>query len=106
MGLAAIIIHDPTINPSEKKDLASRIFLLFSVDRYLYVTKKFAEATIEALITKKTPARPMSVRPIAVKRVLEEKGVIIAHPGIKSLALRSIDQIRPSSEVKRLNNVF
>jgi hypothetical protein len=48
----------------------------------------------------------MSVRPIAVKRVREEKGVIIAHPGIRSLALRSIDHINPSSDVNRLNNVF
>jgi hypothetical protein len=61
---------------------------------------------MEAFITKKTPAKPTSVRPIAVKRVLEEKGVIIAHPGIKSLAFRSIDQTKPSSEVNLLNNVF
>lgn len=61
---------------------------------------------MEALITKKTPASPMSVRPIAVKRVREEKGVIIAQPGIRSLALRSIDHINPSSDVNRLNNVF
>lgn len=94
------------MRPSEKKDLASRIFLLLRVERYLYVTRKLAEATIEALITKKTPARPTSVRPIAVKRVLDENGVIIAQPGIKSLALRSIDQINPSSDANLLNNVF
>jgi hypothetical protein len=35
MGLAAIIIHEETINDSEKKDLASRILRLFSVDKYL-----------------------------------------------------------------------
>jgi hypothetical protein len=33
--LAAIIIHDETIKDSEKKDRASLIFLLFSVDKYL-----------------------------------------------------------------------
>jgi hypothetical protein len=33
MGLAATIIQDDVINPSEKKDLASRIFLLFNVER-------------------------------------------------------------------------
>jgi hypothetical protein len=64
---------------------------LFKVDKYLYVTKKFAEATIEALITIKTPIKPTSIRPIAVNLVLEEKGVIIAHPGSKSLALRSME---------------
>jgi hypothetical protein len=94
------------MRPSEKKDLASLIFLLFNVERYLYVTKKLAEATIEALITKKTPHKPTSVRPMAVKRVLEEKGVIIAQPGIRSFALRSIDQISPSSDVNRRNKVF
>jgi len=35
----------------------------------------------------------MSVLPIAVNRVLEEKGVIIAQPGNKSLAFLSIDQM-------------
>jgi hypothetical protein len=62
------------------------------VDKYLKVTRKLAELTIEALIARNTPNRPMSVLPIAVKRVLAEKGVTIAHPGNKSLALRSIDQ--------------
>jgi hypothetical protein len=57
------------------------------------VTKKFAELTIEAFIAKNTPNNPMSVLPMAVKRVLAEKGVTIAHPGNKSLALRSIDQV-------------
>jgi|TARA_B110000977_G_scaffold60385_1_gene82009 hypothetical protein len=33
MGLAATIIQDATIKDSEKKDLASRIFLLLSVDK-------------------------------------------------------------------------
>jgi hypothetical protein len=35
MGLAAIIIQEETIRDSEKNDLASRIFLLFKVDKYL-----------------------------------------------------------------------
>jgi hypothetical protein len=55
------------------------------------VTKKFAELTIDALIAKNTPNSPTSIRPIVVKRVREEKGVIIAHPGNRSLALRSIE---------------
>lgn len=57
------------------------------------MTKKFAELTIEAFIAKNTPNSPMSVLPMAVKRVLAEKGVTMAHPGNKSLALRSIDQV-------------
>ena len=93
IGLAATIIHEATISASEKNDLASRIFLLFKVERYLYVTKKLAELIIEAFMAKKTPTRPISVFPIAVNRVLAEKGVIIAHPGNKSLAFRSIDQM-------------
>jgi len=92
IGFAAIIIQEAVINPSEKKDLASLIFLLFKVDRYLYVTKKFAELTMEAFIAKNTPNRPMSVLPIAVNRVLAEKGVTIAQPGNKSFAFLSIDQ--------------
>jgi hypothetical protein len=104
--LAAIIIQDATIKPSAKKDLESRIFLLFKVDKYRYVTRKLAELTIEAFKTIKTPINPISVFPIAVNLVLAEKGVIIAHPGNKSLALRSSDQTKPSSEVKRLYNVF
>lgn len=70
------------------------------------MTKKLAELTMDALSTIKTPIRPMSVFPIAVNRVRAEKGVIIAHPGNKSLALRSIDQTKPSSPVKRRYNVF
>jgi hypothetical protein len=35
IGFAAIIIQDAVIKPSEKKDLASLIFLLLRVDRYL-----------------------------------------------------------------------
>jgi hypothetical protein len=61
------------------------------VDRYLYVTKKLAELTIDAFIAKKTPIRPISIRPIAVNRVLEENGVIIAQPGSKSFAFLSIE---------------
>jgi hypothetical protein len=92
MGLAAIIIQEAATRPSEKNDLASLIFLLLSVDKYLKVTRKFAELTIEALIAKKTPNRPMSVFPIAVNLVRAEKGVTIAHPGKRSFALRSTDQ--------------
>ena len=91
IGLAATIIQDETIKDSEKKDLASRIFLLFKVDKYLYVTKKLAELTIDALIARKTPIKPTSILPIAVNLVLEENGVIIAQPGNKSLAFRSIE---------------
>jgi hypothetical protein len=50
-----------------------------------------AELTIDALIAKKTPIKPTSILPIAVKRVRDENGVIIAQPGNKSLALRSIE---------------
>jgi hypothetical protein len=92
IGFAATIIQEAAISPSEKKERASLIFLLFKVERYLKVTKKLAELTIDAFMAKKTPNKPMSVLPIAVKRVLAEKGVTIAHPGSKSLALRSIDQ--------------
>jgi hypothetical protein len=73
IGLANIIIHDAVISPSAKKDLASRILRLFSVDKYLKVTKKFAELTIEAFRAKKTPIKPISVRPTAVNRVRAEK---------------------------------
>lgn len=79
------------INPSEKNERASRIFLLFSVDKYLYVTKKFAELTMDAFIAKNTPISPTSTFPIAVNRVRAENGVTIAHPGNKSFALRSIE---------------
>ena len=97
MGFAAIIIQEATMTPSVKKALASRIFLLFKVDKYRYVTKKLAPLIIEELSTNKTPIKPMSTFPTAVKRVLEEKGVIIAHPGNKSFALRSKDQKTPFS---------
>jgi len=40
---------------------------------------------------------PISVLPTAVNRVRDENGVIIAQPGTKSFALRSIDQKTPSS---------
>jgi hypothetical protein len=49
---------------------------------------------------------PISVFPIAVKRVREENGVIIAQPGNKSFAFLSIDQKTPSSFTYRLNKVF
>lgn len=106
MGFAATIIHEATIKDSEKKDLASRIFLLFSVDKYLYVTKKLAELTIEAFIAKNTPIRPTSILPIAVNLVLEEKGVIMAQPGNKSLAFLSIEYTKLSSLVNLLYKVF
>jgi len=91
MGLAAIIIQEAVIRPSVKNDRASRILRLFNVDKYLYVTKKFAELTIEAFIAIKTPIKPISVLPMAVKRVLAEKGVTMAQPGSKSFALRSTE---------------
>ena len=92
IGLAAIIIHEAVIRPSVKNERASRIFLLFKVERYLYVTKKLAELTIEALIAKNTPNRPISVLPIAVNLVRAENGVTIAHPGNKSFAFLSTAQ--------------
>jgi hypothetical protein len=61
---------------------------------------------MEAFKTIKTPIKPISVLPIAVNLVLAEKGVIIAQPGNKSLALRSIDQTKPSSPVNRRYKVF
>jgi hypothetical protein len=57
-------------------------------------------------MAKKTPKSPTSIRPIAVYRTREEKGVIIAQPGNKSLALRSIEYIKESSLEKRLYKVF
>lgn len=97
MGLAAIIIHEEHIIPSVKKERASLIFRLFKVDRYLYVTKKFAPLITEDIKTSKIAETPISTFPIAVKRVLEEKGVIMAQPGRRSLALRSIAQNIPFS---------
>lgn len=97
MGFAEIIIQEATIIHSEKNVLASRILRLFKVAKYLQVTKKLAPLIMDAVMASKTPIKPMSIRPIAVKRVLEENGVIIAHPGSKSLALRSMDQKTPSS---------
>lgn len=97
IGFAKIIIHEVTKTPSVKNALASRIFRLFKVDRYRYVTKKLAPLIIEEFRTNKIPISPISTFPIAVKRVRDEKGVIIAHPGNKSFAFRSIDQKTPSS---------
>tara|TARA_B100000780_G_scaffold77660_1_gene52509 strand:+ start:7738 stop:8025 length:288 start_codon:yes stop_codon:yes gene_type:complete len=94
------------IRDSEKKDLASLILRLFKVDKYLYVTKKFAELTIEALIANQTPIKPTSILPMVVNLVLEEKGVIIAHPGNKSLAFLSIEYIKLSSLENLLYKVF
>lgn len=99
IGLAAIIIQEAVIKPSVKKERASRILRLFKVDKYLYVTKKLAELTIEALSAKNTPIKPTSVLPTAVKRVRAENGVIIAQPGSKSLVFLSIEYTRPSSLV-------
>ena len=59
--------------------------------------KKFAELTMEEFKTRKTPINPISTFPIAVKRERAEKGVIIAHPGKTSLALRSTAQTTESS---------
>lgn len=52
---------------------------------------------MEEFKTKKTPINPISTFPIAVKRERAEKGVIIAHPGKTSLALRSTAQTTESS---------
>ena len=90
IGLAAIIIHEAVIRPSVKNERASRIFLLFKVERYLYVTKKLAELTIDALSARNTPISPTSTLPIVVNFGRDENGVIIAHPGIRSLEFRSI----------------
>jgi hypothetical protein len=61
---------------------------------------------IEEFKTSRTPIRPISVLPIAVKRVLEAKGVIIAQPGKRSFAFLSIDQNTPSSLTYLLKSVF
>lgn len=53
-----------------------------------------------------TPIKPTSIRPIVVNRVLEEKGVIMAHPGNKSLAFLSIEYIKLSSLENLLYKVF
>ena len=89
-----------------KNERASRILRLFKVDKYLYVIKKFEEATIEEFKTKKTPINPKSTLPIAVKRVRAENGVIIAHPGKTSLAFLSIAQTTESSSKYRRCIVF
>jgi hypothetical protein len=79
---------------------------LFSVDKYRYVTKKFAELTIEPFKTRNTPIKPKSTLPMAVKRVRAEKGVIIAHPGKTSLAFLSTAQKTESSCKYRRYKVF
>jgi hypothetical protein len=66
------------------------------------VSKKLAELTIDALIAKNTPNRPTSILPMVVNRVLDEKGVIIAHPGNKSFAFLSIEYTKLSSLVNLL----
>jgi hypothetical protein len=91
IGLAAIIIQEAVISASEKNERASLILRLFSVERYLYVTKKLAELTIEALSAKNTPIKPTSTLPTAVNLVLAEKGVTIAQPGRRSLVFLSIE---------------
>lgn len=106
IGLAAIIIQEAVIRASAKNDLASLILRLLSVDKYLYVTKKLAELTIDAFSARKTPIKPTSVFPTAVNLVRAEKGVTIAHPGSKSLVLRSIEYIKFSSLTNRLYRVF
>jgi len=70
------------------------------------VTRKLAELTIDAFRAKKTPIKPMSVFPTAVNLVRAEKGVTIAHPGSKSLVLRSIEYTRFSSLKNLLDKVF
>jgi len=97
-----MIISDDNIRDSEKNERASRIFLLFKVERYRYVIIKLAELIIEALIAKKTPNNPISIRPVIVNLTRAEKGVIIAQPGNKSLALRSTAQTKNSSFKNRL----
>ena len=57
-------------------------------------------------MAKNTPIRPTSILPIAVNLVLEEKGVIIAQPGNKSLAFLSIEYTKLSSLVNLLYKVF
>jgi hypothetical protein len=42
-------------------------------------------------MARNTPINPTSTLPIAVKRVLAEKGVTIAQPGNKSFAFLSIE---------------
>lgn len=91
---------------SVKNDLASLIFRLLRVARYRYVTKKFAELTIDEFRTSRTPRRPKSTLPMAVNLVRAEKGVIIAHPGNTSLAFRSTAQTTESSWMYRLYKVF
>lgn len=61
---------------------------------------------MEAFITRKTPNKPMSILPMAVNLVLEEKGVIIAQPGSKSLAFLSIECTKDSSLVNLRYKVF
>jgi len=61
---------------------------------------------MDAFNTSKTPIKPISVLPIAVKRVRAENGVTMAQPGNKSFAFRSIDHTKPSSPVNRLYRVF
>ena len=48
----------------------------------------------------------MSVLPTAVNRVRAEKGVTMAHPGNRSLVLRSIEYTKFSSLKNRLYRVF
>jgi hypothetical protein len=42
-------------------------------------------------MAKNTPIKPTSILPIVVNLVLEENGVIIAHPGKRSFAFLSIE---------------
>ena len=61
---------------------------------------------MEELSTRNTPIKPISTLPIAVNLDRAEKGVIIAHPGNTSFALRSTAQTTESSFRYRLYNVF
>jgi hypothetical protein len=53
-----------------------------------------------------TTHKPISVLPIKVNFVLEENGVIIAQPGIKSLAFFSTTHTKSDSFVYFLYNEF
>jgi len=61
---------------------------------------------MEAFSTINTPISPISVLPTAVYLVRAENGVTIAQPGSRSLALRSIVQIKFSPDTNLLWIVF
>jgi hypothetical protein len=59
---------------------------------------------IDETNVKTTTHKPISVLPIKVYFNLDENGVIIAQPGIKSLAFFSTTQTKSASFVYRLYN--